>query len=102
MQWLINTSFLKIIRRGIWLCKLTYPVIYSVTLNKSDLNQANGIVDIYAMTFNLRNKDNYLWNAIINVLSANFSQVVRLKLNADIKWTVKHTQKERHERNKTA
>ena len=54
------------------------------------------------MTFNLSNKDNYLWNAMINVLSANFSQVVRLKLNADIKWTVKHTQKERHERNKTA
>ena len=29
----------------------------------------------YAMTFNLSNKDNYLWNAIITVLSANFAQV---------------------------
>ena len=27
------------------------------------------------MTFNLSNKDNYLWNAMITVLSANFTQV---------------------------
>ena len=27
------------------------------------------------MTFNLSNKDNYLWNAMITVLNANFAQV---------------------------
>ena len=36
------------------------PVIYRLTLNKSDLHQTNTILNIYAMTFNLSNKDNYL------------------------------------------
>ena len=75
MQWLINTSLFKVICRGIWLCKLTCPVIYRLTWNKSDLNQTNKILNIYAMTFSLSNKDNYLWNAMITVLSANFAQV---------------------------
>ena len=75
MQWLINTSLLKVIRRGIWLCKLTYSAIYGLTLNKSDLHQTNTIPNIYAMTFSLSNKDNYLWNAMITILSANFARV---------------------------
>ena len=44
-------------------------------MNKSDQHQTNTILNIYAMTFNLSNKDNYLWNAMITVLSANFVQV---------------------------
>ena len=83
MQWLVNTSLLKVICRGVWLCKLTYPVIYRLTLNKSDLRQASYIQIIYklytsyieAITFNLSNKDNHLWNDMITVLSANFAQV---------------------------
>ena len=75
MQWLINTSILRVKCRNIWLCKLIYPVIYRLTLNKSELYQTNTILNIYAMTFNLSNKDNYLWNAMIAVLSANFAQV---------------------------
>ena len=46
MQWLINTSLLKVICRGVWLCKLTYPVIYRLTLNKSDLRQTSNILSI--------------------------------------------------------
>ena len=75
MQCLINTSLLKVICRGIWLCKLTYPVIYRLTLNKSGLHQTNTILNIYTMTFNLRNNYNYLWDAMITVLKANFSKV---------------------------
>ena len=33
------------------------------------------ILNIYAMTFNLSNKDNYLWYTMITVLSDNFAQV---------------------------
>ena len=46
MQWLVNTSLLKFICRGIWLCKITYPVICRLTLNKSDLHQTNAILNI--------------------------------------------------------
>ena len=60
-QWLVNTSLLKVIWRGICLCKITYPVIYRLTLNKSDLYQRNTILNIYAMIFNLSNKNNCLW-----------------------------------------
>ena len=74
MQWLINASLFKVICRGIWLCKLTYPVIYRLTLNKSDLHQTNTILNIYEMIFSLSNKDNYLWNFMI-MISANFAQV---------------------------
>ena len=66
---------LRVKCRNIWLCKLTYPVIYRLTLSKSDLYQTNTILNIYAMTFNFSNKDNYLWNVMIVVLSANFTQV---------------------------
>ena len=75
MQCLINTSLLKVICRGIWLCKLTHPVIYRLTLNKSGPHQTNTILNIYTMTFNLRNNYNYLWDAMITVLKANFSKV---------------------------
>ena len=61
--------------RGIWLCKITYPVIYRLTLNKSDLHQTNAILNIYAMTFNLSNKDSYIWYTMMTVLGANFAQV---------------------------
>ena len=55
--------------------QITYLVIYRLTLNKSDLHQTNTILNIYAMTFNLSNKDNFLWYAMITVLSANFAHV---------------------------
>ena len=55
--------------------QITYLVIYRLTLNKSDLHQTNTILNIYAMTFNLSNKDNYLWYTMITVLSTNFAQV---------------------------
>ena len=50
------------------------------------------------MTFNLRNKDNYLWNAMITVLNANFAQASATQTE----WTVKRPQKQRPVRNKTA
>ena len=37
------------------------------------------------MTFNLRNKDNYLWNAMITVLVLILHSSVQLKLNGDVK-----------------
>ena len=54
------------------------------------------------MTFNLRNKDNYLWNAMITVLVLTLHSSVQLKLNGDVKWTVTRTQKQKPVRNKTA
>ena len=71
----INTSMLKSYMWRHLVMQTNIPVIYRLTLNKSDLHQTNTILNIYAMTFNLSNKDNYLWNAMITVLSANFAQV---------------------------
>ena len=85
MQWLVNTSLLKVIRRDVWLCKLTYPVIYRLTLNKLDLRQTNIVLFIKAITFNLSNQGNYLWNDIIPVLSANFAQVSATQIRASSK-----------------
>ena len=44
-------------------------------MNKSDLHQANTILNMYAVTFNLSNKDNCLWYTMITVVSTNFVQV---------------------------
>ena len=38
---------LKVICRAVWLCKLTYPVIYRLTLSKSDLHQTSTILNTY-------------------------------------------------------
>ena len=85
MQWLVNTSLLKVIRRDVWLCKLTYPIIYRLTLNKLDLRQTNNVLFIKAITFNLSNQGNHLWNDIITVLSANFAQVSATQIRASSK-----------------
>ena len=42
-----NTSLLKVKCRSIWLCKLIYPVICRLTLNKSDMHQTNTVLNIY-------------------------------------------------------
>ena len=53
------------------------------------------------MTFNLSDKNNYEMSwPLSSVLTLHRS--VQLKLNADVKWTVKRTQKQRSVRNKTA
>ena len=55
------------------------------------------------MTFNLSNKDNEIYEMpwpLSSVLI--FHSSVKLKLDADVNWTVKRTQKQRHVRNKTA
>ena len=83
MQWLVNTSLLKVICRGVWLCTLTYPVIYRLTLNKSDLQQRSKII------FSLSSKGSHLSNDnMITVLSANFAQSVQLKLNSELNYQV--------------
>ena len=46
MQWLVNTSLVKVICRGIWLWKPTCPVIYRLTLNKSDLRHTSKMLNI--------------------------------------------------------
>ena len=56
----INTSMLKSYMWRHLVMQTNIPVIYRLTLNKSDLHQTNTILNIYAMTFNLSNKDNYL------------------------------------------
>ena len=38
-------------------------------------DKCNTEYDIEAMTFDLRNKENHLWNDMITVLSTNFTQV---------------------------
>ena len=77
MQLLVNTSLLKVICGGAWLCKLTYPLIYRLTWTKSYLHQTNTILNRYieALASNLSVKDNSIWNGMITVLSANFVQV---------------------------
>ena len=54
------------------------------------------------MTFNLSNKDNYVWYIMITVLSDNFARVSATQTECWCKWTVKRTQKQRPMRNKTA
>ena len=46
---------------------------------------------IEAINFNLSNKDNHLWNDMINVLNTNFAKV---KLNNDLNWIIKLSQKQ--------
>ena len=96
MQWLVNTSLLKVICRSICLCKLAYPVIYRLTLNKSDLHQTSKILNIilkqlpsisairttiYEMTWSLS-----------SVLT--WHRPVQLKLNSDVNWTIKLNKKQ--------
>ena len=69
MRWLVNTSLLKVICTGICLCKLTYSVIYRLTLNKSDLRQRSKILNVN------NNKDSHIWNDMIIVPSANPEQI---------------------------
>ena len=70
----INTSLLKFICWGVWLYKLTYPVIYMLTVNKLDLYQKyNTKYYIESITFDLSQKDNHLWNGMITVLNDNFA-----------------------------
>ena len=72
----INTSLLKFICWGVWLYKLTYPVIYMLTVNKLDLYQTyNTKYYIESINFDLSQKDNHLWNGMITVLNDNFAQV---------------------------
>ena len=40
--WLAN----NVLWTDIWLCKLTYPIIYKLTLNKLDLRQTSNILSI--------------------------------------------------------
>ena len=97
MQWLVNTSLLKVICRGIWLCKLTYPVIYRLTLNKSDLHQTNTILNINKQRPSISAIRTTIYEmpwSLSSVLTLHRS--VQLKLNADVNWTVKRTQKQRH------
>ena len=49
MEWPLNTILLKVICRGVWLCKLIYPVIYTLTLNKPDLRHTSTTLNIIEM-----------------------------------------------------
>ena len=96
MQWLVTTSLLRVICRGVWLFKLTYPVIYRLTLNKSDLRQRSKILNIiqkqlisisaipttiYEMTWSL--------SSVLTLY-----RPVQLKLNSDVSWTNKLNEKQ--------
>ena len=96
MQWLVNTSLLRVICRGPCLCKLTYPLVYRLTLNKSDLRRTSHILStimkhlpsisairtiIYEIT----------WSPS-SVLTLHRS--AQLKLNSDVNWTIKLSQKQ--------
>ena len=97
MQWLVNTSLLKVICRGDWLYKLTYPVIYRLTLSKSDLCQTSNNIKHYieTITFNHSNKDNHPWNDMITALMLTLHSSAQLKLNSDVNWTIKLSQKQK-------
>ena len=96
MQWLVNTSLLRVICRGPCLCKLTYPLVYRLTLNKSDLRRTSHILStimkhlpsisairtiIYEIT----------WSPS-SVLTLHRS--AQLKLNSNVNWTIRLSQEQ--------
>ena len=86
---------LKVICRGIWLCKLTYRVIYRLMLNKSELRQTSTIPNIYKQ---------WPWISAIRTtiykMTCSLSSMltlyrsVQLKLNAFVNWTMKRSKKQ--------
>ena len=92
MQWLVNTRLLKVLCRGIWLCKLTYPVIYMLTLNKSDLRQTSNILSILLSISAIRTTIYEITWSPSSVLTLHRS--VQLKLNSGVNWTIKLSQKQ--------
>ena len=81
MSCLVKTSLLKVICRGIWLYKLTYLVIYRLTLNTSDLRISAWRATIYEMT-----------RSLSSILTLHWS--VQLNLNALVDWTMKRSRKQ--------
>ena len=87
MQWLVNTSLLKVICRGVWLCKLTYPVIYRLTMINSDLRKTSNMLSIIQKQL----------SSILAITTAIYEMTwspssvlilhrsVQLKLNSDVK-----------------
>ena len=49
---------------------------------------------VEVITFDLRNKDNHLWNDMITFLSANFPQVSATQTEFWCKWTINLCQKQ--------
>ena len=95
MQWLVNNSLFKGVCRSIWLCKLTFPVIYRPTSNKSEWHQTSIILIIFqAMTYNLSSKDHHLQNDMTPFFSANLVQVSESQTKCWCKKTMKLSQKQ--------
>ena len=86
MHWLINTSLLKVICRGAWLCKLTYPVIYRLTVNRLELPQISAILNVIwkqlPSTSAIRTTIYEMAWSLTSVLTLHGS--VQLKLNSDV------------------
>ena len=96
MQWLVNTSLVKVICRGVWLCKLTYPVIYSLTLNKSDLYQTSKILNIiYKQLPSILATRTTIYEMTWSLSSVlTLYRSVQLKMNSDVNWIIKLSQKQ--------
>ena len=96
MQWLVNTTLLKVICRGVCLCKLTYPVIYRLILNKSDQRQTSKILNIIQKQLSsisaVRTTIYKMTWSLSSVLT--FHRSKQLKLNSDVNWTIKLSQKQ--------
>ena len=96
MQWLVNTTLLKVLCRGVWLCKLTYPVIYRFILNKSDQRQTSKILNIIQKQLSsisaIRTTIYKMTWSLSSVLT--FHRSKQLKLNSDVNWTIKLSQKQ--------
>ena len=96
MQWIVNTTLLKIIYRGVCLCKLTYPVIYRLTLDKSYLCQTSNILSIIEKQL----PSISAIRATIYKIALSPSSVLtlhrsaQLQLNSDVNWTSKLSQKQ--------
>ena len=86
----------QVICRGIWLCNLTYPVICRLTMTKSDLRQTNKVLNIIqkklqAEQYTIRTTIYEMTWSLSSVLNLHRSD--QLKLNSDVSWTVKLSQK---------
>ena len=96
IQCVINTSLLKVICRDVCLCKLTYPVIYRLTLSNSDLPQRSKILNIIQKQLHsistIRITIYEMTLSLPAVLTCNRS--VQLKQNSNVNWTVKLSQKQ--------
>ena len=96
MQWLVNTSLPEVTCRCVWLSKVTYPVTYRLTLNKSDLLQTSNILTIiYKQLPSISAIRATIYEITWSLpLVPTLHKLVQLKWNSDVNRTIELSQKQ--------